>query len=101
MAIAVLVGAFSLLFPATKLLLLQLAVAGPPTRVPGWLQALSNWSMLDVVMVALAIFTAKNTGLATAMTLSGLWFFAASAILTAAISMLVKRKAARAAATAP
>ncbi len=37
--------------------------------------------MLDVVLVALVIFAAKTSGLATAFTQPGLWFFAASAVL--------------------
>ena len=46
--------------------------------------------MLDVVLVALVIFAAKTSGLATASTQPGLWFFAASVILTAAASTLAK-----------
>jgi hypothetical protein len=37
--------------------------------------------MLDVVLVALATFAAKSSGLATAFTKAGLRFFAASAVL--------------------
>ena len=54
---------------------------------------LSNWSMLDVVLVALVIFAAKTSGLATAATKPGLWFFAASALLTAVASALARRAA--------
>ena len=61
-------------------------------RIPAWFRALSNWSMLDVVLVALVIFAAKTSGLATAFTQPGLWFFAVSAVLTAAASALAKRK---------
>lgn len=57
--------------------------------VPGWIRAMSKWSMLDVVLVALVIFAAKTSGLAKAFTMPGLWFFAASAILTAAASQMV------------
>jgi paraquat-inducible protein A len=38
------------------------------------------------------IFAAKTSGLATALTQSGLWFFAASAVLTAASSALLKQR---------
>ena len=55
---------------------------------------MSNWSMLDVVLVALVIFAAKTSGVATAITKPGLWFFAASAVLTVAASWLAKREAA-------
>ena len=47
--------------------------------------------MLDVVLVALVVFAAKTSGLATAITKPGLWFFAASVILTAAAARLADR----------
>ena len=65
---------------------------GAEARIPAWLRALSNWSMLDVVLVALVIFAAKTSGLATAFTKPGLWFFAASAVLTATASALARRQ---------
>ncbi|WP_337918486.1 paraquat-inducible protein A [Pseudaminobacter soli (ex Zhang et al. 2022)] len=91
--LAALIGLFSLVFPAIKLLLLHIAAYSKPPRpaIPGWLRALSNWSMLDVLLVALVIFTAKTSGLATAATKPGLWFFAASAVLTAGTSALARR----------
>lgn len=86
---------FSVVFPCLKLGLLHVAAYGGDDDrhgVPAWLRALSNWSMLDVVLVALVIFAAKTSGLATALTQSGLWFFAASAVLTAAASALLKQR---------
>ena len=53
-----------------------MAASHAATGHSGWLRALSNWSMLDVVLVALVIFAAKTSGLATAFTQPGLWFFA-------------------------
>ena len=93
--LALIVALFSIVFPCLKLGLLHVAAYGghdAHNRVPSWLRALSNWSMLDVVLVALVIFAAKTSGLATALTQSGLWFFAASAVLTAAASALLKRR---------
>ena len=94
-ALAVLVCAFSLVFPAIKLGLLHLAAYSsadaPGFSIPTWMKALSNWSMLDVVLVALVIFAAKTSGLATAFTQPGLWFFAISVILTAIASSLARR----------
>jgi paraquat-inducible protein A len=93
--LALIVALFSIVFPCLKLGLLHIAAYGghdAHNRVPSWLRALSNWSMLDVVLVALVIFAAKTSGLATALTQSGLWFFAASAVLTAAASALLKRR---------
>lgn len=94
--LAIVVALFSVVFPAMKLGLLHNAAygnQGETTGIPGWFRALSNWSMLDVVLVALVIFAAKTSGLATAFTKPGLWFFAASVVLTATASALIKRKA--------
>lgn len=93
--LAAVVALFSIAFPAVKLALLHIgAYAGGHARpqVPEWFRAVSNWSMLDVVLVALVIFAAKTSGLATAFTKPGLWFFAASVISTAAASRIVKRR---------
>lgn len=89
LAIAIVTGAFSILFPVAKLIVLHFAAFrahGPAITIPGWFKALARWSLLDVMVVALIIFAAKTSGLATAMTKAGLWFFAASAILTAVVS---------------
>jgi paraquat-inducible protein A len=96
-AIASLILAFSIVFPAMKLYLLHaaaFAAADHDHRLPGWFRSLSNWSMLDVVLVALVIFAAKTSGLATAITQPGLWFFAGSVALTVLAAALVKSRAA-------
>lgn len=96
MLLSAVIALFSIVFPCLKLGLLHVAAYGERDAhhvVPAWLRALSNWSMLDVVLVALVIFAAKTSGLATALSQSGLWFFAASALLTATASALVKREA--------
>ncbi|MDR7221859.1 paraquat-inducible protein A [Aminobacter aminovorans] len=93
--LASVVALFSVVFPAMKLGLLHNAAygqAGGSASFPGWFRALSNWSMLDVILVALVIFAAKTSGLATAFTKPGLWFFAASVVLTATASAVIKRK---------
>jgi len=92
--LSLVVALFSIVFPCLKLGLLHAAAYGgrdAHSRLPSWLRALSNWSMLDVVLVALVIFAAKTSGLATAISQSGLWFFAASAVLTVTASALMKR----------
>ncbi|MEZ5781676.1 MAG: paraquat-inducible protein A [Rhizobiaceae bacterium] len=92
--LATLVALFSIAFPAAKLMLLSVwAYAGQSAhdRIPTWFRALSNWSMLDVVLVALVIFAAKTSGFATAFTKPGLWFFTASVVLTVAVSYLMKK----------
>jgi paraquat-inducible protein A len=93
--LAIVIALFSLIFLAMKLCVLHLAAYGGASgrvRIPGWFRALANWSMLDVVLVSLVIFAAKTSGLATAFTKPGLWFFAASAVLTAVASGLAKRQ---------
>ncbi len=92
--LAIVVALFSVVFPAMKLGLLHNAAyaqSAGGASIPGWFRALSNWSMLDVVLVALVIFATKTSGLATAFTKPGLWFFAASVVLTATASALIKR----------
>ena len=93
MLLATMIALFSLVFPAVKLLLLHLTAYSPQraAHIPGWFRALANWSMLDVILVALVIFAAKTSGVATAFTRPGLWFFAASVLLTATASALTKR----------
>lgn len=93
--LALVVGLFSLAFPALKLGLMHIAAyAGASARraVPAWVGSLSKWSMLDVVLVALVVFAAKTSGLASALTKPGLLFFAASVVLTAAVSALLRRR---------
>ncbi len=90
--LAAVVVLFSLLFPAAKLLAMQLAALGADLpRGAAWLKLVSRWSMLDVLLVALVIFAAKTSGIATALGLPGLWFFAASVVLTAAASAVAER----------
>ncbi len=92
--LAIVIALFSVILPCLKLALLHIAAyAGPAGHIPAWLKTLSNWSMLDVMLVALVIFAAKTSGLASAFTRPGLWFFATSVILTAAASAILARQA--------
>ena len=91
--LAAVVGLFSVVFPAVKLAILHVLSYGATHErpaIPAWLKTLSNWSMLDVLLVALVIFAAKTSGLAAAITQPGLWFFAGSAVLTAIASATEK-----------
>lgn len=93
--LAILIALFSVVFPAIKLMMLHLAAhkgGAAHDLVPGWLRGLSNWSMLDVVLVALVVFAAKTSGLAAAFTQPGLWFFALSVVLTVLAAGLLKRE---------
>ncbi|MEO1747487.1 MAG: paraquat-inducible protein A, partial [Pseudomonadota bacterium] len=60
-------------------------------RIGNWLAVFSKWSMLDVILVALAIFAAKTSGLAAAISQPGIWFFAASTIASSIAAGLVLR----------
>jgi len=47
--------------------------------------------MMDVLLVAIAIFAAKSSGLANAFTQPGLWFFALSTVSITLASIGLKR----------
>ena len=88
--LAIVVIAFSIVFPFLKLLTsFQAAFSGKP--VGGWTSALAKWSMMDVLLVAIAVFAAKTSGLANAISQPGLWFFAISAICVAVASSKLLR----------
>ncbi|MCY1667972.1 paraquat-inducible protein A [Rhizobium sp. SL86] len=82
--LAVLIALFSVIFPVLKLVVLivresgRMLSAGMLGRA---LPHLSKWSMIDVMLVAIAIFAAKSSGLAAAVAQPGLWFYAASAVI--------------------
>ncbi len=79
-----LIALFSVIFPVLKLIVLM-ARESAPNAAAGWLGRmlphLSKWSMIDVMLVAIAIFAAKSSGLAAAVAQPGLWFYAASAVI--------------------
>ena len=91
--LSMIVALFSVVLPITKLGVAQWAsMQTAPRARRRWhhfIGALSKWSMLDVLLVALVIFGAKTSGLATAIAQPGLWFFAISAILSAAATHFV------------
>jgi paraquat-inducible protein A len=90
--LAIIVAFFSVILPITKLGVAQMAAMRTTPSVQAWRRSigvLSKWSMLDVLLVALVIFGAKTSGLATAIAQPGLWFFAISAILSATATHFV------------
>jgi paraquat-inducible protein A len=92
--LALIVTLFSVILPVVKLAVAQLAAAQIPAArrvLHRWIGILSKWSMLDVLLVALVIFGAKTSGLATAIVQPGLWFFTASAILSAVATHFIVR----------
>lgn len=87
--LSIVVVAFSILFPLLKLFTVFQAVFGRE-KAASWATALAKWSMMDVLLVAIAVFAAKTSGLANAFTQPGLWFFALSAITVTIASVGVK-----------
>lgn len=94
--LAVLVGLLSVVFPVVKLIGVAFEATTPPGNaardrlLARLLPLLSRWSMMDVVLVALVIFSAKTTGVAAAFTQPGLWFYAGSAIMTGILQMQLR-----------
>jgi paraquat-inducible protein A len=90
-------GAFSVVFPGLKLIVLFRLAIGRATGWNGWHRAarfagvFGRWSMLDVVLIALVVFAIKRSGLADAAALPGIWFFAASAALSILAAWLLER----------
>lgn len=90
--LALLVGCFSILFPAAKLLLLHVvAFGGGRGRSLALLGTVSKWSMMDVMVVALVVFAAKTSGLATAVTQPGIWFYATATLSSALAALMCRR----------
>ncbi len=92
--LASVVGLFSVAFPATKLIVLHIAAYSPEKL--HWVErvgALSKWSMADVLIVALAIFAAKTSGLADAATQAGIWFYGGATLLSAAAAFILTSSA--------
>jgi paraquat-inducible protein A len=91
--LAVLVGLFSIVFPVIKLFGIALEATAPTQSgsrenlIARLLPILGKWSMMDVMLVALVIVAAKTSGMASAFTQPGLWFYAASAIMTGLLQM--------------
>ena len=91
--LAALVALFSIVFPVVKLIGIALeatAPAGADTAFRRVLPVLGKWSMMDVMLVALVIVAAKTSGVASAFTQPGLWFYAASAIFSGLLQMTLR-----------
>ena len=98
--LAVLVALFSIVFPIVKLFGMALEATAPAQTngttngKANWLArllpVLGKWSMMDVMLVALVIVAAKTSGMASAFTQPGLWFYAASAIMTGLLQMKLR-----------
>lgn len=86
--LAVIIGVFSVVFPATKLILMatdtliRLRGGGPLHRIAAAMASLGRWSMLDVFVLALLIVAIRGSGVGDAATLPGIYLFAMSILLT-------------------
>ena len=80
--LALIVGIFSIALPVCKQAVTFQAVFAR-RKLSNWASVIAKWSMMDVLMVALLVFAAKTSGLATAIAQPGLWFFALSTITIA------------------
>ncbi len=90
-ALSLVVGLFSIVFPIVKLagLAVQLSDRAAESGLLGRaMPHLSKWSMMDVMLVAIVVFAAKSSGLAVAVSQPGLWFYAASAIIAGLLPAL-------------
>ncbi|MBO6757825.1 MAG: paraquat-inducible protein A [Roseibium sp.] len=91
--LAAVIGLFSIALPTAKILLTHVvALTRTPSRSLKLLSAVSKWSMLDVMLVALVLFAAKTSSLADAAALPGLWFYAAATVSTALAAFLTARR---------
>lgn len=98
--LGVAVTAFSAVFPlgkicAAALLYRRFAAGGRiDARWIAWLEFFGRWSCGDVLIAAMAIIVTKSTGIADARLEIGMWFFAASVLLTAVAVHRLKRRVA-------
>ncbi len=77
---------FTLIFPISKLTLLSALVLSPKSQfapITKWLARLGKWSMLDVLILAVSVYAAHKSGLASVASQPGAWCFALSVILAA------------------
>ncbi len=91
------IGAFSILFPVSKILLAWIIWQHADTTRRHFklflrlLVVSGRWSMADLFVIAIAIMIAKIAGLADAASGPGLYFFAASLVLVAFATLRIER----------
>jgi paraquat-inducible protein A len=93
--------AFSVLFPAAKLVVLWLVWFGGLARAERrrllrHLKALGKWSMLDVFVVAISVVAVELGPIASVVPLWGIYVFAASVLLSMVATMAIERLTERA-----
>lgn len=95
-ALSALVGLFSIVFPILKLIGLFAQIRGGSEKTGLFRRAmphLSRWSMMDVMLVAIVVFAAKSSGLASAAAQPGLWFYAGSVLIAGLLSSIPRQAA--------
>ncbi len=97
--LAVVIAGFSIAFPAFKIAAaagLWRAAAGTGQvhlRAVKWLHTLGRWSMLDVLVAALVVFTAKASDVADASAEPGLYCFVAASVILALVTVWLEKSA--------
>lgn len=94
-ALSLVVALFSIAFPIVKLAGIGLQLfgkAGEAGLFRRVMPHLSKWSMMDVMLVAIVVFAAKSSGIATAVSQPGLWFYAASTVIAGLLPNLIGEK---------
>jgi len=100
--IATIIVAFSIVFPLLKigalaLLWVRLQRGAPPQRrLIAAVESFGKWSMLDVFVIALIIFTLKAGSFTNASTAPALYLFIAAYLLTTYGSRIIARDARKA-----
>ncbi|MGF0540339.1 paraquat-inducible protein A [Agrobacterium sp. ES01] len=95
--LAFLVGLFSVVLPIFKLVALTAEAIAPAADRGGdgllgrLVPHLTRWSMMDVMLVAIVIFAAKTSGLASAFTQPGLWFYAGSSLIAGLLQAMMRK----------
>ena len=83
---------FTLFFPITKLTFISsIALSSNEANSPiaRLLARLGKWSMLDVMILAIGVYAAHQSGFAAAASQAGAWCFTASILLTALAAELL------------
>ena len=91
---------FSVLLPYLKLLLLawlffSVGPAERRRRLLGWLTAVGKWSLLDVLVVALIVFSLQGGFFVSSRLETGIYLFAGAVILSMVLTGWIARLATR------
>lgn len=96
--LAVVVALVSIVLPILKIVSLAIEAIAKREGETGTfffshvVPQLSRWSLMDVLLVAIVIAAAKTSGLASAFTQPGLWFYAGSTIVSGLLHFLLRKE---------